>query len=57
MNEFRLIKRTNKYEVVSFDIFETEIIDGKRYDNGMIYSFDNLPQAQSKINLLNALYK
>lgn len=54
-SEFRLVKQQDKYEVVSFNIYETEIVDGKRYDNGMIYSFDNIQQAESKLNFLKAI--
>jgi hypothetical protein len=54
-SEFRLVEQKDKYEVVSFNIYETEIIDGKRWDNGIIYSFDNLAQAQSKLNFLKAI--
>jgi hypothetical protein len=54
-SEFRLVEQKDKYEVVSFNIYETEIIDGKRWNNGVIYYFDNLAQAQSKLNFLKAI--
>ena len=54
--EFRLIEQKDRYEVISFNIYETEIINGQRWDNGILYSFDNLPQAQSKLNFIKLIY-
>jgi hypothetical protein len=54
-SEFRLVEQKDRFEVIYFNIYETEIIDEKRYNNGIIYSFDNFQQAQSKLKFLKAI--
>ena len=55
MTTYKILKIENKYlETVNFKVMETKLIDGKRYTD-CTYEYDNLPQAQSKLNLLNLL--
>jgi hypothetical protein len=41
-------------ETKTFNIVETETIEGKRYSD-ILYIYDNLNQAESKLDLLNIL--
>ena len=55
MKTYRIETIENNYlETITFHIMETELINGKRFTES-IYSYDNLPQTQSKLNLLNLL--
>tara|TARA_R110000868_G_scaffold361704_1_gene623715 strand:- start:483 stop:656 length:174 start_codon:yes stop_codon:yes gene_type:complete len=48
---FTLSETKNKYGIISFNIIERYTEDNKTYSE-ILYSYDNLNQAKSKLDLL-----
>jgi hypothetical protein len=56
MKTFRIVTNENKFlETITYTIYSTEIIDGKRFTE-LEYEFEDFNRAKSKCDLLNCLY-